>query len=184
MGEAAAFGQYIVGLGKELEAVGPAHLRKAANEAQATILASVRQATGPDLALSHVRAKSGAAGKVGARIIASRDALDPWVVVRATGPLQIVDNPAKAHVIRAKGGTAAQRRKAQKASVQRVLSGGRQYTQATRRVLTPWGPRFAIDHPGHKGKGSWMAGASKAGPRAAIVLSDSYRRTATALGAK
>jgi hypothetical protein len=177
MGEAAGFASRIVRLGHEIEAIGPSHLKAAATEARVTILASVSRAAGGDLALSHVRSKSGKAGTLGAKVNASKDTATPTAEVQATGPLQILDNKAKPHIIMGKG-TAVQRR----TSKARVKSGKSQFTASSPRLKTPRGPRFVVHHPGHGGKHSWRAGTEPAKKKASTVLSDSYRRTVATLG--
>lgn len=156
--DADRFGRAITQLGRKLEDVSPDVLRTAARHADDTLYASIRRATGGDGRLSH------AGGKAGRTIRTKTVVTDSGLTIRihAVGPLQLVDNPTKAHDIgpKVKGRSKGKRRTA---------------------VSSPWGPRAVVYHPGTKGKHSWQAGEHAAKPQAERELSASYRRVANAL---
>jgi hypothetical protein len=103
---------------------------KAALEVTTDARTAIRAESGGDMVLS------GMGAKVGARYEILKGGDHPAAIIRATGPMQIIESDTKPHVIKA-GGRKSRRRKGSK-----VLS-------------TPYGPRASVHHPGTKGKHTW-----------------------------
>jgi len=103
---------------------------KAALEVTNEARDQIRSDSGGDMVLS------GMAAKVGARYDI-KGSTNPVALIRATGPLQILESDTKAHPIVAGSGRRTRRRKGAKA------------------LLTPYGPRASVQHPGTTGKKTW-----------------------------
>jgi len=91
----------------------------------------IRKDSGGDMVLS------GMGAKVGARYEVLKAGSHSAAIVRATGPLQILESDTKPHPIVAGSGRRTRRRKGAKA------------------LLTPYGPRANVQHPGTTGKRTW-----------------------------
>lgn len=134
----------------DLEQSRRATIRAAANAAKDAQLVVMRGDAGGDLTLSRVRSGKGA--KIGARYDFSPDGN---VLVKATGPVQLIANPSRPHPIpRARG------RRARK-----------------RLVLRDGGVRLIVNHPGTRGKNTWNRGRIFAAPRVAAIIGDRTDRT-------
>lgn len=115
--------------------------------AETVLLAEVGKAA-PGLRLRGV-GRTGA--KVGVRHNV-RGAKSPTAIVRAVGPLHLIENPSKPHEIqpRKRGGKKA--------------------------LSTPYGPRASVQHPGVRNpKRPWAKGKPKAEAAAVKVLDHTYR---------
>lgn len=75
-----------------------------------------------------------------------RGTTNPSAVVRMRGPAHLIESDTRAHVIKPK------RKKA---------------------VMTPYGPRARVRHPGTKGKRPWKKGVAAALPKTRAVFLDS-----------
>lgn len=119
--------------------------------------------------------------KVGVRYDV-RGTTNPVGLVRATGPLHLIESDTAAHMIlprgvgRAQGRSKAARRAA-KQSLYDALFGAGGFSSATPLAM-PWGPRFRADHPGTKGKHPWAKGVSRS---ERLVLPAVQRETHVAL---
>lgn len=136
----------------------------AALEVTNTVRNEIRKDSGGDMVLS------GMAAKVGARYDV-KDMLgngNPTALIRATGPLHILESDTDQHLIlpkgvgRAQGRTKAARRAA-KQSLYDALFGGSFGADATP-LRTPYGPRMRVSHPGTTGKKTWSRGIARAIP--------------------
>ena len=133
-------------------------VERGAFEAKKVIGQEIRQATG-DGRMSGVGAKG---ARVGVRYDI-KGTENPTALGRATGPLHLVENPVKPHEITPK----RRRRGAGKKA-----------------VVTPYGPKAKVQHPGTKtGKKPWAKGKQKAEPRikheVTNVFSKAFARGAT-----
>jgi len=149
----------------------------AALEVTNTVRGEIRSDSGGDMVLS------GMAAKVGARYDV-KGASHPVALIRATGPLHILESDTDAHPIlpkgvgRAKGRTKVARRQA-KQDLYNALFGGSVGSGATP-LRTPYGPRYRVNHPGTTGKKTWSRGIAKAIPHVpkdyADALAEHLRR--------
>lgn len=153
-----AVGSRMAKLTKEIGTARRTAVERGAFEAKKHVAAEIRQATGGDNRLSGVGVKG---ARVGVRYdIKGTD--NPTALVRATGPLHLVENPVKAHEIKPK----RRRGKTKKA------------------VVTPAGPRASVQHPGVKSpKRPWSKGVDRAVPHVRRevggVFSAAFARGAT-----
>jgi len=116
-------------------------LRAGAMAAKDAHLDVMKHDAGGDLTLSRVR--SGRGAKVGVSFtIQSHEA-----IVKATGPLPLLANPIKPHVIPKQRG----RRR-------RVIA------------IPGIGVRASAQHPGTKGKDTWTRGREKAAPKVKVAI--------------
>lgn len=109
--------------------------RQAAMVAKEIQNAAIRSAVGADMRLSGVGPRG---ARVGTRFnfIGNGDAL-----VKATGPLHLVENPSKPHAI----------------------PGARRRRGPRRPLATPYGPRWSVNHPGVRDpKQPWKKGSRAA----------------------
>lgn len=126
-------------------------------------LDELRKATGGDLRMSGVGSEPGA--KVGARY----DVLsgDKGAVVKATGPVHLLEHPSKAHTIIPKQvGRGSKGRGSKRANKQALYDAlfGSKYAGA-KPLKTPWGPRYRVEHPGVRNpKKPWQRGFRRAAP--------------------
>lgn len=120
--------------------------------------ASIRAGSGGDSRLSNV-------GRNGARVGARYDiqgARNPTALVRATGPLHLLDNPTKPHQITAK--VKKGRSRASRSAFYNAIFGGDGGFANTTPMRTPYGPRYRVNHPGTKGKQTWKRAVDAASP--------------------
>ena len=151
----------------------------AAKAAKAVHLAALRAASGGDLKLSGV-GKTGA--KIGVRYEAHRSG--HGVVVRATGPLQFLENKSKAHTILPQsitrgGRTKLGRRAAQQRTYDALFGGS--YSGARPVRLKDGNFRFGVSHPGVQNpKQPWAKSKAKAQSaatkRVRATYSDAFKR--------
>ena len=113
-----------------------------------------------------------------------KGATNPTALVRAYGPIHLIENPIQPHTIiprgvgRARGRTRAARRQA-KQDLYNALFGS-QYA-GVKPLRTPYGPRYRVRHPGvRRSSGPWKRGRMKAAPiiRRTVERSvqDAFRR--------
>lgn len=127
-----------------------------------TVRAEITQDSGGDNVLS------GMGAKVGARFDV-RPGSEPTALIRATGPLQILESDTQPHGIlpagvgRAQGRTKAARRAAKQGLYDALFGGS--YGSGTKPLRTPYGPRYRVSHPGTSGKRTWSRGIDKAIPK-------------------
>jgi hypothetical protein len=119
-------------------------VRLAAQAAKSIQLDVMKSDAGGDLKLSRVRSGKGAA--IGARYDLRGMGRESTAEVKATGPVPLIANPSKAHVIPKKG----RRRK--------VLA------------IPGIGVRASAQHPGTRGKDTWNRGREKAEPKIKTVI--------------
>jgi hypothetical protein len=109
---------------------------KAALEVTNQARDDIRRDSGGDMVLS------GMGAKVGARFEVLKGGDHSAAIVRATGPMQIIESNTKPHSIVAGVGRRTRRRTGAKA------------------LLTPFGPRASAQHPGTTGKKTWSKSIS------------------------
>lgn len=120
-------------------------------------------------------------GKKGARLSVSyrvRDnRSDSSAMLRAVGPWQIINNPAKPHKIYRKGARQKGRgaRRANRQAIFNELFGATgAYTGGA--LSMPDGRyRHVVDHPGHAGKQTWQRGVAAGRPEAEQTMRRSTR---------
>lgn len=126
-------------------------VERAAFEAKKVIASEIRSATG-DMRMSGVGTKG---ARVGVRYD-MKGTENPTALVRATGPLHLVERPVKPHVIAPKKRGRGKRKKA---------------------VTTPYGPRASVQHPGVQNpKRPWSKGKQQAEPRVKREVSAVFGR--------
>lgn len=135
---------------KDLERSRRATMRAAAQAAKDEQLRVMRGDAGGDLTLSRVR--SGRGAKIGARYDFTADGN---VLVKAVGPVPLIANPSKAHLI--------PRQSARRGRKRLRLADG--------------SIRLSVDHPGTKGKDTWNRGRRQATPVVTRVIGDRTDRT-------
>lgn len=145
-------------LTKEIGAARRTAVERGAFSAKREILAEVRAATG-DLRMSGVGAKGAKVG-VGYDI---KGTDNPTALVKARGPVHLMENPVKPHAITPKKRGRTKRKKA---------------------VVTPYGPRASVQHPGVKNpKKPWSKGVKRAEPHVrrevSNVMGRAFARGAT-----
>jgi hypothetical protein len=136
--------------GIALERSQPEATKRAAQAAKDRMLVEVRRAA-PNLVLRGV-------GKKGAKLGVRYTVLNTTAIVRATGPLHLVERDTKPHVIGPKS------RKGKRRGAVRLPDG--QF-------------RGVIHHPGTKGKHPWAKGAEAARPIVADEMSKTAIRAVT-----
>lgn len=131
---------------KEFTLAGETAAARGAMVAKQIHQSEIRSASGGDSVLSGV-------GKTGGRVGARFDVLPGGTaVVRATGPLHLLENPSKPHMI-----PGARRRGARKP------------------LSTPYGPRWRVNHPGVRNpQKPWQKGFRKAIPAVSKVVQQRY----------
>lgn len=134
----------------DLERSRRATMRAAGQAAKEAQLSVMRADAGGDLTLSRVR--SGRGAKIGARYDFTPDGN---VLVKAVGPVPLIANPSKAHVIPRQNARRGRKRL-------RLRDGS---------------IRLAVEHPGTKGKDTWNRGRRDAHPRITRVIGDRTDRT-------
>jgi hypothetical protein len=129
-------------------------VEKAALVATTAARASIAVGSGGDSVMSNVgRGAKGA--KVGVRYDI-KGAQNPTALIRATGPLHILDNPTSPHQIMSK--VKKGRSRASRGAFYNALFGGDGGFGAAKPLRTPYGPRYRVQHPGTKGKRTfWRA---------------------------
>lgn len=157
-------GARMVKFAKTIERGSAATVKASAEVAKAEQLRRMRTDSGGDLRLSGVNKARGRAGntRIGVSYRLNRDGLTASATVKATGPLQIINNNTKARRIASAyaGGSRAARSVAVGPILPRADQGGR------RAVLnTPFGFRRSVRHPGTTGKQTWQVGRRAAEPK-------------------
>lgn len=110
-----------------------------------TLREQIRAASGGDMRLSGVGRRGGT--RVGARYdVKGTD--NPTALIRATGPLHLVENPTSPHVIPKQGATRGRGRN-KRARV--VVVNGRVFAR--------------VNHPGTRGKQPWRKGVTAGVPK-------------------
>lgn len=152
-------------VGLEVQKANRTATDRAAFAAKNIIAAEIQKASGGDNRLSGVGSAPGA--RVGVRYDV-KGTRNPTALVRAIGPLHLLENPTRAHVIipkatgRSKGRTKDARRAA-KQELYSALFGGQYAGQKPMR--TPYGPRYRVNHPGTSNpRRPWAKGLERARP--------------------
>lgn len=101
---------------------------------------------------------SGVPGRVGASFTVGGGG-HPTALIKASGPMQLIESDTQSHTILAKGvgrtkGRSKAARQQAKQSLYDALFGSTGYSGA-RPLRTPYGPRFKVTHPGTTGKKTW-----------------------------
>lgn len=136
-------------LGSELQGATKDAVGKAALDLTQSARRNITVASGGDSRLSHV-GKRGA--KVGARYDV-KGTQNPTALVRALGPLQIIERDTQAHDI-----------VAGRTRTGRVRRGG------AKALNTPHGPRASVHHPGTRGKHPFGKAVDAYLPTAGLVF--------------
>jgi hypothetical protein len=146
---------------------------KAAAEVTNSARDEIRKDSGGDMVLS------GMGAKVGARYdIKGGD--NPTALIRATGPLHILESDTSQHIIlpggvgRAQGRSRVARRAA-KQDLYNALFGGSVGSGATP-LRTPYGPRYRVNHPGTTGKKTWSRAIERAIPKVPKTYQDALNQ--------
>ena len=152
---------------KTIEAGSVDTVKRSAEVAKAEQLKRMKSDSGGDLKLSGVNKAKGRAGNAA---IGVNYKVGPGAtaVVKATGPLQIINNDTQSRRIGSAwaGGTRARRSVAIGPVAASSSGGGR------RAVLnTPFGFRRSVRHPGTKGKDTWQLGRRDAEPKIRKTMS-------------
>lgn len=165
----------MVKFAKAIEGASVDTVKAAAEAAKAEQLKRMRADSGGDLRLSGVNRRKGRAGNtrigVSYRVRkASGVGVGATALVRATGPLQIINNDTTGRVIRSAYSRNTRRAKRIKGSSARgfigpVLPG--QFDGGRKAVLNipGIGYRRSVRHPGTKGKQTWQLGRRDAEPK-------------------
>lgn len=126
---------------------------KAALVATSAARASIAAGSGGDSVLSNV-GRGGA--KVGARFDV-KGTQNPSALIRATGPLHLLDNPTSPHVIVPRS-LRKGRSRSSRGDFYNALFGGGSGFGSAKPLRTPYGPRMRVQHPGTRGKRTfWRA---------------------------
>jgi hypothetical protein len=131
---------------------------------------SIRAGSGGDSILSNV----GRGARVGARYDIE-GAANPTALVRATGPLHLLDNPTRAHQITPK--VKKGRSRASRAAFYNAIFGGEGGFGGTRPMRTPYGPRYRVNHPGTRGKRTFFRAVDAAKPFVKVAFIDGQRKS-------
>ena len=150
-----------------------AAVQKAALFVTQAARASITAGSGGDARLSGVGRVPGGA-RVGARFDV-KGTTNPTAVVRATGPLHLLDNPTRAHQITARVGKG--RSRASRSAFYNAIFGGSGGFAGVRPMSTPYGPRFRVQHPGTAGKRTFWSAVDRAGPMVPRVFAEAYRES-------
>lgn len=142
-------------------------VNKAALMMTNAIRAEIRQVV-PSSKLRNMRGAS-----IGARYDVKGEK-NPTALIRALGPLQIVERDTKPHQILPKGigrsqGRSKMARRAARQSLYAALFGG-SYGSGVHPLSTPYGPRYRVNHPGTKGRHPFQKGVEKTRDKVAPVL--------------
>jgi hypothetical protein len=129
--------------------------------------ASIAVGSGGDSALSNV----GRGARVGARYDVRGDK-NPTALVRATGPLHLLDNPTRAHEIRAK--VTKGRSRASRSQFYNAIFGGSGGFASVRPMRTPYGPRYRVQHPGTRGKRTFFRAVDRTKAYVSKVYANEY----------
>jgi hypothetical protein len=133
--------------------------------------ASIAAGSGGDSALSNVGRRGGGA-RVGARYdIKGTD--NVTALVRATGPLHLLDNPTAPHRISAR--VAKGRSRASRAAFYNAIFGGGSGYGTAKPLRTPYGPRYSVQHPGTKGKRTFWRAIDRAAPLSRLTFQQTYK---------
>lgn len=173
------FARQMATLGKRMEKNVAGSVGKAAQVLKASVEANLRSAVGSDLRMSGV-GKAGA--KVGVRYTV-KGTQNPTALLRATGPVHLVERDNKAHVIlprgvgRVQGRRTKANRRAAKQDLYNALFGG-----SVGRGVKPLAfgnGRFAyrVRHPGTKGKHPFEKGVERAAPIAQRILANACTKS-------
>lgn len=134
-----------------------AGVNKAALVATTAARASIQAGSGGDNILSNV----GRGAKVGARYDV-KGVQNPSALVRATGPLHLLDWPTSPHQITSK--VKKGRSRASRGAFYNALFGGEGGFANVKPMRTPYGPRYRVSHPGTRGKRTFERGIDAARP--------------------
>lgn len=149
-------------------------VKQSAEVAKKRQLDRMRTDSGGDLMLSGVNAAKGRGGnaKIGVSYRVRKDSgvgVGASAFVKATGPLQIINNDTQGRVIRSAystgRGTVGRQRVARRGFVGPVLPG--QFAEGGRRAvlnIPGVGFRRSARHPGTQGKSTWQEGRKRAEP--------------------
>lgn len=173
-------------LAKTIEGASVDTVKRSAEQAKRKQLAVMRRDSGGDLRLSGVNAAKGRGGNapIGVSYRVRKDSgfgVGASAFVKATGPLQIINNDTAGRVIRSAystgRGTVGRARVARRGFVGPVLPG--QFSEGGRRAvlnIPGVGFRRSARHPGTRGKQTWQVGRRDAEP--AVAKSMKGRTTA------
>lgn len=159
-------------------------VKRSAEKAKAAQLAVMRSDSGGDLKLSGVNKRKGRAGgatlNVNYRVRSS--GMTATALIKATGPLQIIDGDTSGHVVRSAygsntRGTVGRRRGSSRGFIGPVIGG--QFSGGRKAVLNIPGVGFrrTARHPGTKGKDTWKRGRKDAEPKVATEMKSSVSKT-------
>lgn len=158
-----SFGQFAVKLDAYAKAGQPAADLAGVKDAALLLTnaarASIRAGSGGDMAMSNVGRRGGA--RVGARFDIQGDN-NPTALIKATGPLHLLDNPTAPHQIMSK--VKKGRSQASRAAFYNAIFGGGSGFGNAKPLRTPYGPRYSVQHPGTRGKRTFFRGIDAAKP--------------------
>ena len=140
-------------------------ISKAALLATTAARASIAAGSGGDSRLSNV-GRGGA--NVGARFDVKPGTGGATALVRATGPLQLLDNPTSPHQIMTK--VRKGRSKASRGAFYEALFGGSGGFSGMKPLRTPYGPRYRVKHPGTSGKRTFWRAIDNTRPLIPVVF--------------
>lgn len=129
-------------------------VQKAALVTTRSIRDQIRVDTGGDMTMSHA-GRRGGPRKINAYYNV-KGKVNPTAIIRARGPLQLLDRSTRPHTIRPrKGGRGRQAKRALKFDGQFAA---------------------AVHHPGTRGKGTWDKGLRKAMPKTRRIFEDEIHK--------
>jgi hypothetical protein len=134
--------------------------------------ASIAAGSGGDSALSNVGRRGGGA-KVGARYDV-KGTENATALVRATGPLHLLDNPTRPHRITSK--VRKGRSRASRESFYNAIFGGGSGFGGAKPLRTPYGPRYSVQHPGTSGKRTFFRAVERAEPMVRFMFRSEHTR--------
>lgn len=156
-------------------------------EVKNSTLRELRSAIGPDQRMSRVgsaKTRVGGGAKLSVQV-AERNKTDN-VVVRATGPWQLVETDNQPHRIIPRAYKPRNRKRAAKAKARMAAMSAflgfdvsqhvGSSTAGPKALSTPRGPRGAVNHPGTRGKHPWRRGVDAAMPKVAPIFRSAVSR--------
>jgi hypothetical protein len=124
--------------------------------------ASIERAIGHDA--PHRRVAGGGVGVTQRTLSRGEDAR---IMVKAQGALNLLANPTGPHLILPKTSRSGKTRRSRLANYTGSVGAG------VHAMRTPYGPRYAVHHPGTPGKDTWRRGVDDARPLVAKTMATS-----------
>jgi hypothetical protein len=107
-----------------------------------------------------------AGGSVGVRQRVLSAGEHAAIMVKAAGALHLLANPTDPHLILPRTSRSGKTRRARLANYSGTVGAG------VHPMWTPYGPRYAVHHPGTRGKDTWRQGVTEARPLVGKTMQD------------